>query len=190
MRTRKFLTVLAAFVMATASAVLVVPAPANASVSVTTYISVLNPPGQSGKKVLDIANWSTVDRGPAHLWALRTTGTVSNQRWTIVKYMTLYTTGTPVDVYYFQNQLSGKCLDKSQDVLDANGAAVYQITCSYHDNQLWEFFPGFGGNSNWGELANLSDGRCLDVHGASFTDGAPLQVWDCTGGWNQRWNIF
>ncbi|MFG1807588.1 RICIN domain-containing protein [Streptomyces sp. NPDC049040] len=32
-------------------------------------------------------------------------------------------------------------------------------------------------------------GRCLDVPGASTTDGTQLEIWDCNGGNNQRWTI-
>jgi len=28
-----------------------------------------------------------------------------------------------------------------------------------------------------------------DSRGKTFTDGAPLQVWDCVGDWNQRFTI-
>jgi Ricin-type beta-trefoil lectin domain-like len=30
---------------------------------------------------------------------------------------------------------------------------------------------------------------CLDATGPSSADGTPLQIWDCTGGANQQWNV-
>jgi ricin-type beta-trefoil lectin protein len=40
------------------------------------------------------------------------------------------------------------------------------------------------------ELKNKVTGGCLDVTGVSYTDYATLQVWQCSGNWNQRWNIY
>jgi hypothetical protein len=36
-------------------------------------------------------------------------------------------------------------------------------------------------------LVNPQSGRCLDVSGASTAAGAPIIIWDCHGGANQRW---
>lgn len=36
-------------------------------------------------------------------------------------------------------------------------------------------------------VAGGQSGRCLDVPGATATNGAQLQLWDCHGGANQRW---
>ncbi|MGQ4406556.1 non-reducing end alpha-L-arabinofuranosidase family hydrolase, partial [Streptomyces hayashii] len=38
-----------------------------------------------------------------------------------------------------------------------------------------------------GALRGVGSGRCLDVSNASQTDGANLQIWDCSGGANQQW---
>ncbi|MEU6505662.1 non-reducing end alpha-L-arabinofuranosidase family hydrolase [Streptomyces sp. NPDC046942] len=40
-----------------------------------------------------------------------------------------------------------------------------------------------------GALRGVGSGRCLDVPGASQTDGTLLQIWDCTGGTNQQWTL-
>ncbi|GAB2890051.1 hypothetical protein GCM10027074_67980 [Streptomyces deserti] len=149
----------------------------------TTWVSVQTPSGSSGTKVLDIKNRSTADRGQAHLWANYTTGEVRSQRWTI-SYDHTRSNGNKV--YKLKNALSGKCLDKSEDVPNANGNAVYQYTCNDNaNNQLWERI----GSSGWTQLRNVASGRCLDVKGPSFTDGAILHVWDCYSTWSQRWNI-
>lgn len=36
---------------------------------------------------------------------------------------------------------------------------------------------------------NPQSGSCLDATGPSSADGTPLQIWDCTGGTNQRWTL-
>ncbi|GAA0943538.1 hypothetical protein GCM10009554_36850 [Kribbella koreensis] len=38
------------------------------------------------------------------------------------------------------------------------------------------------------ELRGVASGRCLDVPGASTTNGTALDLWDCNGGGNQSWN--
>ncbi|MFE5401391.1 non-reducing end alpha-L-arabinofuranosidase family hydrolase [Streptomyces sp. NPDC056580] len=38
-----------------------------------------------------------------------------------------------------------------------------------------------------GALRGVGSGRCLDVPGASQTDGTYLQIYDCWGGTNQQW---
>ncbi|MGW0843374.1 non-reducing end alpha-L-arabinofuranosidase family hydrolase [Streptomyces sp. NPDC002787] len=40
-----------------------------------------------------------------------------------------------------------------------------------------------------GALRGVGSGRCLDVPGASQTDGTNLQLWDCWGGTNQQWTL-
>ncbi|MEV7805442.1 ricin-type beta-trefoil lectin domain protein, partial [Microbispora sp. NPDC088329] len=42
--------------------------------------------------------------------------------------------------------------------------------------------PGSGG-----AIRNTGSGRCLDVNGASQTNGAQAQIWDCNGQANQQW---
>ncbi len=166
------------------STLLVGPAPASAGAS-NIYISVLTPSDVIGPKVLDIANWSRDDRGPAHLWHLETTGNFSNQRWDVVA---SYEPGMD-NVVELRNRNSGKCLDKSMDRGNYDGAPVYQYTCSGEDNQQWHFVDVVPG-SKWGWLVNVADGRCLDVRDVNYSDGAPLQVWTCKNSWNQRWNVF
>jgi hypothetical protein len=40
-----------------------------------------------------------------------------------------------------------------------------------------------------GTLRGVGSGRCLDVSGASQTDGTNVQIWDCNGGTNQQWTL-
>ncbi|TDD80914.1 RICIN domain-containing protein [Actinomadura rubrisoli] len=139
-------------------------------------------------KVIDVAGWSKEDRGRVHLWAIRTTGDVSNQRWIPQHGGTV----NGHDLFRFINEGSGKCLDKSEDSPNGNGNVVYQHTCHTGPNQLWERIPF--NNSPHTQLKNLAGGRCLDVEGPTWQDGATIHVWDCysTNGEparSQRWNI-
>jgi hypothetical protein len=36
---------------------------------------------------------------------------------------------------------------------------------------------------------NPNSGKCLDDPNFSTTPGTQLQIWDCTGGTNQHWNL-
>ncbi|WP_345533528.1 carbohydrate-binding protein, partial [Microbispora amethystogenes] len=44
--------------------------------------------------------------------------------------------------------------------------------------------PPAGGTSS---LKGVASNRCLDVNGASQTNGATVLIWDCNGGNNQKW---
>ncbi|WP_230393492.1 RICIN domain-containing protein [Plantactinospora alkalitolerans] len=38
-----------------------------------------------------------------------------------------------------------------------------------------------------GTIRGAASNRCLEVNGASQSDGATVQIWDCNGGANQQW---
>ncbi|MFF5365379.1 non-reducing end alpha-L-arabinofuranosidase family hydrolase [Streptomyces scabiei] len=40
-----------------------------------------------------------------------------------------------------------------------------------------------------GALRGVASSRCLDVSGASQTEGTNVQIWDCHGGTNQQWTL-
>ena len=57
---------------------------------------------------------------------------------------------------------------------------------------MWKFFTGDTTpppNPTTFRLRGESSGRCLDVTGATATNGTQLIVWDCHGGANQQWNV-
>ncbi|WP_211253425.1 ricin-type beta-trefoil lectin domain protein [Glycomyces tenuis] len=63
---------------------------------------------------------------------------------------------------------------------------------SWVKGEIWNFFTQLGdfeppepGPS--GEVANVAAGKCLDVSGASQSNGAAVQLWDCHGRANQQW---
>ncbi len=45
------------------------------------------------------------------------------------------------------------------------------------------------GGGSGREIVSSLNGRCIDVPGASFVDGARLQMWDCNGTVAQRWTF-
>jgi fructan beta-fructosidase len=60
-----------------------------------------------------------------------------------------------------------------------NGAAVGVDTCASVPAQRWR-------QGKYGELVNVASNRCLDARG-TWTNGDPLQLYDCVGTYNQEW---
>jgi endo-1,4-beta-xylanase len=56
-----------------------------------------------------------------------------------------------------------------------------------YDAVLTALGGGTSTGGSTGVLRGAGSGRCLDVPGASQSDGALLQVWDCNGAANQQW---
>jgi hypothetical protein len=44
-----------------------------------------------------------------------------------------------------------------------------------------------GGSQQSGQIAGGQSGRCVTVPNSSTTNGTQVQLWDCSGGTNQRW---
>ncbi|MBQ1048107.1 ricin-type beta-trefoil lectin domain protein [Micromonospora sp. C51] len=47
--------------------------------------------------------------------------------------------------------------------------------------------PQGGSSTQNVQIVGTQSGRCVDVEGASTTNGAQAKLWDCHGGTNQRW---
>lgn len=144
-------------------------------------IVVARPPSDRSDsvKVLDVIGRSVENRGALQLWTASNKQDNGNQKWL------LHPRG---NAFIIENVNSGKCLDESRDTPLANGNKVYQYDCSnVSPNQRWEFVGRRGG---FGALRNELSGRCLDLSGLDYRDGASVQVWDCSGSWNQSWNIW
>lgn len=146
-----------------------------------SYISIDSPSGTIGPKVLDIRAASQVNGARAQLW--QSTGG-SNQKWDVTEVGSWQ--GHPS--FQLVAHHSGKCLDMAIDGPVGSGTRVQQWDCSqFSANQVWIAMA----DSGWGELRSAhSPALCLDVTGVRYADGALLQVWECTGNWNQRWNIY
>jgi endo-1,4-beta-xylanase len=37
------------------------------------------------------------------------------------------------------------------------------------------------------QIVGRGSGRCVDIAGPNTADGTPIQIWSCSGNWNQRW---
>jgi beta-glucosidase len=102
--------------------------------------------------------------------------------------------GTPVQVYTCNGtnaqswsaepngtlQALGKCLDVTGGGT-VNGTLADLYTCNGTGAQNWQPQPD-------GALVNPQSGRCLDDTGFGGS-GTQLQIWDCTGGSNQKWTL-
>ena len=73
------------------------------------------------------------------------------------------------------NPASGKILSVNGGAT-ANGSAIHTWDNVNGPDQKWQFL--YAGNNNW-QMQNVQSGRCIDAAGASDTDGAQLQLWDC-----------
>ncbi|HLU70887.1 MAG TPA: ThuA domain-containing protein [Nonomuraea sp.] len=56
---------------------------------------------------------------------------------------------------------------------------------SFRDIRIKELAGGPGGGT--GALRGVASNRCLDVSGASQSNGAQVHIWDCNGQPNQQW---
>ena len=152
----------------------------------TGFISVLRTGTNTGTMVIDITDASKADGARAQLWT-HSAG-AEHQAWSIIQ------SGTFQDLptYWLINEHSGKCLDMAIDGPVGNGTRVQQWKCSGASaNQEWIPLQVSPLNSGWVELRNrMNNTLCLDVTEANYHDGAKLQVWNCGGNWNQRWNIY
>jgi hypothetical protein len=76
----------------------------------------------------------------------------------------------------------GMCMDVAWASTD-DGAKVQLAWCYPNDPaQQWVIYPN-------GNLVNPNANKCLDVRDWRTDNGAPLQIWDCTGGANQKWHL-
>ncbi len=95
--------------------------------------------------------------------------------------------------YRLVNRHSSKCLSLSANN-GANGTPIIQWDCSPApspgDGQVITLVP----IESEGQYFNVkinSTGKCVDVTGVSYENGAKLQEWDCLGAgqYNQQWHI-
>jgi len=96
-----------------------------------------------------------------------------------------------------QTQGPGPCDNASCAITSLNGTgtnlSVTLTNQSGLDRLQWGWGtgtnPGGGpGTGTGGVLRGVGSNRCLDVPGASTTNGVQTQIWDCNGGTNQQWN--
>ena len=134
--------------------------------------------------VVDVELWRTADRSRVHTWTHRTTGNVNNQRWTA---RIVGGDATAPVVVIANANAPAMCLDKSLDLGNHDGAAVYIFSCAADGrpraNQEWRIRARGGAF----ELRNRSDDRCLDIRLLNTAIDGDLHAWTCNGTWNQFW---
>jgi hypothetical protein len=74
--------------------------------------------------------------------------------------------------------------------------ALNLTTGAYAVQPLWSNSSGgcvrTGATSPAGsaqQLTGTGSNRCLDIQSFGTTDGTPVQLWDCSGNWNQKWSF-
>jgi len=68
-----------------------------------------------------------------------------------------------------------------------NGTRIEIQDCQGTSQQNWNITAD--ANTGAFVIKNVASGRCLDVSGASGADGAPMNIWDCWGGNNQKFKL-
>jgi Ricin-type beta-trefoil lectin domain len=72
--------------------------------------------------------------------------------------------------------LAGACIEVPSGGSAPDGTQLYVFPCNGASYQAWYF-----------EKASLTTmGKCVDLRGAQYTNGTPVQVYDCLGQYNQR----
>ena len=69
----------------------------------------------------------------------------------------------------------------------ANLTKIEVQDCNGSTNQAWNITAD--ANTGAFQIKNVAAGRCLDVSGGSTADGAPMLMYDCWGGGNQRFKV-
>ncbi|MFE9558232.1 RICIN domain-containing protein [Streptomyces sp. NPDC006692] len=89
--------------------------------------------------------------------------------------------------YRMVNVASNKCLEIPLNH-DYDGAPAQQWDCNGGANQTWIVEAALTADNRqaW-TLRNAESGKCLEVADWRKDAGAPVRVWQCTGGANQQW---
>ncbi len=150
-------------------------------------------------------NWETVENETLHVnlngenhyaWETWAIGTGQWRTRVVYPGNTPYA-GSESEYHYFQiksgyrliNRYSNKCMSLSENK-NINGQAIIQWDCSGNpnpnDGQVFTLVPKGGG---YYDIEINSTDKCVDVTGASTSDGAWLQQYQCLGAGqaNQLW---
>ncbi|WP_051710928.1 RICIN domain-containing protein [Streptomyces sp. NRRL S-350] len=89
-----------------------------------------------------------------------------------------------------QSQGPGPCENASCAITSLRGSAPNYALSINNQSGLDRLQYAWGAGSTGaatGPVHAVAAGRCLDVPGASQTNGTAAQIWDCTGNGNQTW---
>jgi hypothetical protein len=94
--------------------------------------------------------------------------------------------------YASQTQGPGPCENASCAITSLQGTAPNYTLSITNQSGLDRLQYGWGtsstgGGATTGSLHAVGAGKCLDVPGATQTNGTVTQIWDCNGGTNQTW---
>jgi streptogrisin C len=121
--------------------------------------------GYAGK-CIDIPWSASVDGAQLQLWDCNDTNA---QGWR-------FSAGTGVGPIYGL----GKCMDVAWGSVE-NGAKIQLAYCNKGPAQDFVL-------SAAGDLVNPQSNKCVQVRDWNSDSGAALELWDCTGGANQKWS--
>ncbi len=93
-----------------------------------------------------------------------------------------------------RNPFNNECIDVVEDGFDSggqrNGSQVVLSPCGGNPGQKWTLDSAVTEPGNpGGAIINQADGKCMDVTDNQSADGVQVQIWDCTGAFNQQWNF-
>jgi endo-1,4-beta-xylanase len=80
---------------------------------------------------------------------------------------------------------SNKCVDLNGGT--GNGTGLIINDCDGSSDQSWKFTPDV--QSGAFTIKSVSTGRCIDVSNYSWNNYVQMQLWDCNGQDNQKFNI-
>ncbi|GGU36535.1 RICIN domain-containing protein [Lentzea flava] len=104
-----------------------------------------------------------------------------------VTFFKFYGSGTGGKLYF---PGTDKCLDAALEEIDRDGGKVQMWTCGFGgDEQEWRF--EHSSDPYEGSLIiNVANGKCLDVALEEIDlEGGKVQMYQCTGGIEQRWYV-
>jgi glucosylceramidase len=134
----------------------------------------LQPMSTSGKAV-DVANGSTNNGTTIQQYAANN---ADAQKFTIQKQNANWKIALKAN--------TNKCFGP-QGKNKANATRIEVQDCDSSPEQEWNITAD--ANTGAFQIKNIAAARCLDVSGASTADGAPMQIYDCTGANNQKFKL-
>ncbi|MFB9406511.1 ricin-type beta-trefoil lectin domain protein, partial [Dactylosporangium matsuzakiense] len=136
-------------------------------------------------QVTDTGAWSIRSNNTSGNWRTLASGTVAalgTGRW--------HTLALTLNGGALSASIDGTTVGSVSDTTWVAGQVGYgtgQGVTAQFDNL--SVTPAGGSTGPTGQIRGAGSNRCLDVNGASTTDGAVVQIWDCNGGANQQWTL-
>jgi hypothetical protein len=100
-----------------------------------------------------------------------------------------------------QPPAAGPCDNYSTALLSsADGTSIFEIATYDPGSGCTAYMAGGplpastgGGGGGGGSTASQAvvgagSNRCLDIRSSATADGTPVQLWDCSDAWNQKWS--